>query len=126
MSAKFDVLAQVARIDRDIEALTAKIREKQEQRNLLLTEAQQALSALLPHTNGRLATRTATDYTGRKRGPAKGTPNRHQRSLTPEQVRSIRSRFKAGESQSALAREFNLSQPNISSIVHRRSYADVK
>ena len=48
-----------------------------------------------------------------------------RRRLTAAQVREIRRRA-ADESQSALAREFGISQPAVYQIVRRESYKDVE
>ena len=48
-----------------------------------------------------------------------------RRRLTPAQVKEIRRRHKGGESQSALAREYGISQPSIYAILNRQSYKDI-
>lgn len=60
------------------------------------------------------------DETGRRRGFGGA------RRLTAAQVKEIRRRHAAGESQSALAREFGIKQPSIYAIVRRQSCKDVK
>ena len=49
-----------------------------------------------------------------------------RRRLTAAQVREIRRRAAADESQSALAREFGISQPAVYQIVRRESYKDIE
>ncbi len=46
--------------------------------------------------------------------------------LTLERVRSIRQRIAAGETQTGLAREFGVTQANISSIVRRKTWAHLE
>jgi DNA-binding NarL/FixJ family response regulator len=119
MATKIDVLGKVARIDRDIEALNEKIAAKQNEKLALLNEAQAVLDALRPPSS------KPKGYHGRRRGPAKGTPNMIHRSLTPKQVREIRRMAAKGISQSAIGAKFELSQPTVSSIVRRLTYQDV-
>lgn len=53
----------------------------------------------------------------RRRGSS--TPNS---KLTDDQVRDIRRRYSAGETQTALASEFGIAQSNISKIIRRVTY----
>jgi hypothetical protein len=60
----------------------------------------------------------------RKTSAAQESPRamRHPRSLlTTEQVREVRRRAEAGESQAALGREFGVSHKYVWELVHRRS-----
>jgi hypothetical protein len=61
-------------------------------------------------------------------------PNEHSRlharakfdsTLNPERVREIRNRAARGHSTRTLAREFGVTHQSISSIIHRRTWADV-
>lgn len=52
---------------------------------------------------------------------ARGLNNR-QGKLSDGQVREIRKRHREGESQSALAREFGVSQPTVGAIVHWQTF----
>lgn len=48
-----------------------------------------------------------------------------RRLLTAAQVKAIRRRVAAGESQRKVAAEFGMSQPAISNICRYRAYADI-
>ena len=54
----------------------------------------------------------------------------HHRSrnarLTDEQVREVRRRWRAGESQAALAAEYGYTQPGMHFIISNRNYAEVE
>jgi hypothetical protein len=56
--------------------------------------------------------------------PTRGAANTHAK-LTDEKVREIRRRYPS-ETQAALAREFGVSAPTISSIIRRKMWAHVK
>ena len=47
------------------------------------------------------------------------------RALTDDQVREVRRRNAAGESQNALAKEFGISQPSMRAVCLRETYRDV-
>ena len=117
------VLQRVARIDGEIETLNERIVTKQAERQALIDQARGALDALFPRSNKGVGRGNHTT----PRGPEKGTPNHKQRSLTPKQVREIRAKWATGEfSQRELGEQYGgLPQPVISSIVHRKTYADV-
>jgi|KBSMisStaDraftv2_1062788.scaffolds.fasta_scaffold266070_4 hypothetical protein len=119
MSDMETLLKRVARIDNQIEVLQEQIVLKQRERQEILDSARATLDTLRPakHVNGMA-----------QRGPAKGTPNTRQRSLTDKQVREIRTKYASGKySQRELGEMYGgLAQPVINSIVHRRTYQEVE
>ena len=58
------------------------------------------------------------------RNGRKGKPG-EPKKLTADQVREIRARVAAGDSQRSVAREYGVSQPLVNHIVHRRVWAHV-
>jgi hypothetical protein len=50
---------------------------------------------------------------------------RHLRLFTPEQVREMRARYAAGETQRSIADSHNARQPDVQKIVARTTYKDV-
>lgn len=126
MAARLDVINRVARLEKDIAALNERIKAKQAEKQALLNEAQAVLDSLRPQPVPQPRGNGAHSYSGRRRGPAKGTPNTLHRSLTPAQVREIRKLAAQGTPQTFIGKKFGLSQPTVSTIVRRLTYADVK
>ena len=52
-------------------------------------------------------------------------PNSHKAKLTPDKVRTIRTRHAAGESLAGLAREYGMSVCPIHALVHRKTWKHV-
>ena len=48
------------------------------------------------------------------------------RALTDDQVREVRRRNAAGETQYALSKEFGISQPSLRACIRRETYRDVE
>ena len=55
----------------------------------------------------------------------RGTSNAASR-LTDESVRAIRTRYAAGETQTALAADFHVSQPLISQVIRRKIWTHLE
>jgi len=68
---------------------------------------------------------TDRDNAADRDAKGRGRLNRGNPKLTPDQVRDIRRRHAAGESQTALARSFPVRQTTISEIIHRRLWPDL-
>lgn len=63
---------------------------------------------------------------GQPERPERRAPAGHQRKLTEEQVREIRSRYAAGDAtQLSLAIEYGISQSAVHKIVSRQTWRDV-
>lgn len=118
------LLQRIAKVEAEIATLTEKVAAKQRERQAIIDSARSTLDGL---------TRSRPKIVGvgrgnhdSRRGPQKGTPNHKQRSLTDDQVRELRAKWETGEfSQRELGEQYNLAQPVISSIVHRRTYQEV-
>ncbi len=52
--------------------------------------------------------------------------NRRRRILTDEQVREIRKRYDAGETQRSIAKDFSVTTNTVRQIIRRESYKDVQ
>jgi sigma54-dependent transcription regulator len=108
-------LAKVAKLDAEIGTLHDRLESK-------LIERRTLLAALIQdgeHLRGEVAEHVRS-VTHAASIAATG------RLLTDDQVREIRRLWAQGRSQSALGRQFGLSQPSIYKIVRGLSYQDVK
>ena len=107
------LIARLARLDGEVEALKAKLTTKLDMRDAVVselirwgTEQRDTANAVASVTQGLNWATTG-------------------RTLNEDQVRAIRAAYKAGQSQTSLAKQYGLSQPSVHKIVHRQSYADV-
>ena len=69
--------------------------------------------------------RLETDSERKERGKAAGRYRTPAKKLTPDQVREIRRRAAAGETQAALGLEFGVSDVMVNHIVHRRTWKNI-
>jgi hypothetical protein len=123
-----DITKQVAKIDAEIAALSERIIAKQTERETLITEATEMLRSL--RSNYRAAPvpqpKVKQRFHPNPNPKRRGRPPGQTRMLTDDQVREIRKLGASGMAQVRIAEQFNQSQPQISLIIHRKIYGDVK
>jgi predicted DNA binding protein len=107
------LVARLARLDNEVETIKAKLTAKLDQRDAVVQEL------IRWGTEQRDTANAVASVTQGLNWAATG------RTLTEDQVRAIRAAYKAGQSQTSLAKQYGLSQPSVHKIVHRQSYADV-